>query len=105
MVCDELKRVTSDVSVEEMDRAKAQLKASIMMSMESSGSRCEQIARQLQIFGRILDAEEILAAIDAVQPEQVMKSAAGIFSATPTLTAMGDLAKLESWDSIRNRLA
>lgn len=105
VVCDELKRVTSDVSGEEMDRAKAQLKASIMMSMESSGSRCEQIARQLQIFGRILDAEEILAAIDAVQPEQVMQSAAGIFSATPTVTAMGDLAKLESWDSIRNRLA
>lgn len=105
VVCDEVMRVTRDIVEEEMDRAKAQLKASIMMSMESSGSCCEQIARQLQIFGRILTAEEILADIEAVTAEEVMDLGRRLFSSAPTIAAMGDLSHLEPWDAIRARLS
>lgn len=105
VVCDELMKVTQSVEDEEVDRAKAQLKASIMMSMESSGSRCEQIARQWQIFGRILGPEEILAHINEVDASMVIAAARRVFASRPTVAAMGDLRGLESYDQITARLS
>ena len=42
------------VTEQELARARAQVKASLLMSLESTGSRCEQLARQLQVFGRVV---------------------------------------------------
>ena len=36
------------------------------MSLETTGSRCEQLARQWQIFGRVIPAAETVAKIEAV---------------------------------------
>ena len=48
VVCDEIKKILDDgVSEDETKRAKAQLKASILMSMENSSARCERMAQQL----------------------------------------------------------
>ena len=55
---DELRKVQTSVSDAELARAKAQVKASVLMSLESTGSRCEQLARQIQVFGRVLSTEE-----------------------------------------------
>ena len=51
---EELRKVQSEVNEPELDRARAQVKASLLMSLESTGSRCEQLARQLQVFGRVI---------------------------------------------------
>ena len=53
----------------EVARSKAQLKAGLLMSLESSSSRAEQMARQLMVMGRLLDVRELVAKIDAVTPE------------------------------------
>ena len=45
------------VSQEELNRARAQVKAGLLMSLESTGSRCEQVARQMQVFGRVIPTE------------------------------------------------
>uniref|UniRef100_A0A6P4FNC8 Uncharacterized zinc protease RF_0338-like n=1 Tax=Drosophila rhopaloa TaxID=1041015 RepID=A0A6P4FNC8_DRORH len=54
----ELQKVQQSVGMDELSRARAQLKSSLLMSLESTGSRCEQIARQLQIFGRLIPIAE-----------------------------------------------
>ncbi len=51
---EELRKVQTSVTEAELSRAKAQVKASVLMSLESTGSRCEQLARQIQVFGRVL---------------------------------------------------
>ena len=43
----------------EVERAKAQLKAGLLMSLESSSARAEQMARQLLVYGRLLSAAEL----------------------------------------------
>src|SRR3546814_4459699 len=66
VVCDELAKLTQSVSEEELDRARAQLRASLLMSRESSSSRAEQIAQHLLIYGREVTVEEIQSKIAAV---------------------------------------
>jgi predicted Zn-dependent peptidase len=102
---EELRRVQQDVTVEELDRAKAQLRASLLMSLESTGSRCEQLARQLQVHGRIIPVEETKAKIAAVTVDQVQALAARVFRATPTLAALGPAGKVPALPAIAEKLA
>lgn len=64
VLLDELRRISDGISAEEIARARAQVKSSLLMSLESTGSRCEQIARQMQLFGRIIDTSETVAKIE-----------------------------------------
>lgn len=102
---EELRRVQGDVTEEELARAKAQLRASLLMSLESTGSRCEQIARQLQVFGRIIPTEETKQRIAAVTVEDIQRAATRIFRGKPTLAAMGPIGKVLSLAEIGGKLA
>ena len=59
------------------------------MSLESTGSRCEQLARQIQVFGRVIPTEKTIGKIMAVTPEDVQRTAARHFRGNPTLATMG----------------
>ncbi len=100
-----LRAVQRDVTEEELARAKAQLRASLLMSLESTGSRCEQLARQLQVFGRVIPVGETKAKIAAVTVEQVQEAAAQMFRARPTLAAMGPAEHVPDVGTIMERLA
>lgn len=100
-----LRAVQRDVTGEELARAKAQLRASLLMSLESTGSRCEQLARQLQVHGRVIPVEETKAKIAAVTVEQVQQAAAMMFRARPTLAVMGPAENVPGVDAIMERLA
>jgi predicted Zn-dependent peptidase len=77
-----------------------------MMSLESPSSRCEQFARQLLIFGRPLPTSEIVARVDAVDIAALNRFAERLLSETrPTLTAMGPIRHLESYDGFAARFA
>jgi predicted Zn-dependent peptidase len=102
---EELRRVQKDVTEDELARAKAQLRASLLMSLESTGSRCEQLARQLQVYGRIIPVEETKAKIAAVTVDQVQALAARMFRATPTLAALGPAGKVPPLPVIAEKLA
>ncbi|MDJ0386544.1 pitrilysin family protein [Roseomonas sp. E05] len=102
---EELRRVQHDVTEDELNRAKAQLRASVLMSLESTGSRCEQLARQIQVHGRVIPVEETKARIAAVTVEQVQQAAAQIFRSRPTLAALGPAGKVPSLPTIAEKLA
>ncbi len=61
-----MKRAADDMSEAEVNRAKAQLKAGLLMGLESPSSRAERNARLLSIWGRVPDLDEAVARIDAV---------------------------------------
>lgn len=104
VVCDELVGVADTLNADEIARARAQLKAGILMARESTGSRCEQLAQQLLIYGRPLPPEEIVARIDAVGRGEVAGVARRILSSPPTLAAIGPIGRLEPLERIRRRL-
>ena len=97
---EELRKVQTSVTEAELARAKAQVKASVLMSLESTGSRCEQLARQIQVFGRVLSTEETVRKIMAVTPEDIQRAAVRHFRGKPTLAAMGPANRVPGLASI-----
>ena len=69
VVCDQILELIDQPAEEELIRARAQLKASLMMALESCFAQSEDLARQLLIFGRRMPPDEIIAKIDAVDEE------------------------------------
>ncbi|GLR66509.1 peptidase M16 [Acidocella aquatica] len=102
---EELAKVQLAVSEAELNRARAQLKAGLLMSLESTGSRCEQLARQWQIFGRVIPAAETVAKIEAVTQADVCAAAAKIFKSRPTLATIGPIGQVPKLSSIIDSLA
>ncbi|MBS0561881.1 MAG: insulinase family protein, partial [Proteobacteria bacterium] len=78
---------------------------SVLMSLESTGSRCEQLARQLQVWGRVIPTAETVAKLQAVTPAQVSAAAARLFRAAPTLATMGPADRVPAVAAIADRLA
>jgi predicted Zn-dependent peptidase len=74
VVVGELNDAVGNLSEPEVARAKAQMKAGLLMALESSGARAEQLARQMLVHGRIIPVDEIVAKIDAVTVESARKA-------------------------------
>jgi predicted Zn-dependent peptidase len=104
VVCDEIMKVTQEIQTDEVRRARAQLKASILMSMESTSSRCEQAARQMLAHGHPVPAEEVVAKVEAVDEANVLRVARRLFTGKPTFAAIGPLGRVESFDKVMARL-
>ena len=68
----ELRALKKDgVTAEELARAKEHLKGSLMLSLESTSSRMNRLAKQELRFGAFFSLDEMLGAIDTVRPEEV----------------------------------
>jgi predicted Zn-dependent peptidase len=75
------------------------------MSLESTGSRCEQLARQLQVFGRVVPTQETVTKINAVTTADVCRAASRLFRGTPTLATMGPAERVPALAEIAEKLA
>ena len=100
----ELNTSPSSISEKEIDRGKASLKASLMMSRESSNSRCRSAANQLLNHNRIIDPSEILEKINAVSKESVERIARQIVKGPMTISSIGPIKNLEKLEQIQLRL-
>jgi len=80
----------------ELQRAKDQLKVSIMLSLESTSARMSNLARQEIFFGRQFTLDEILERINRVTTSDVQRVAGEIFSSNDlAITAVGQLGSLD----------
>ncbi len=105
VVCDELNDVASGVSGAEVNRAKAQLRASLLMARESVSSCSEALARQIMLFGKPSDDYKLLAQIDDVTGESVSQLAARLISAAPpAIAAVGPSTRIMSNEALATRL-
>lgn len=105
VVSDELKKICQEnVLDKELDRVKVQLKASILMALESSSSTAEVIARQRLIHGRVIPVEEIVERIENVSKEDIRRMAEQIFTQKPTYTLLGNLKEYPSYEQLQKYL-
>jgi predicted Zn-dependent peptidase len=104
-ICNEVIRIEDGLTLVELNRAKTQMKAGLLMSLESSSARCEQLAQHLLIHGKPFDPLEIVGRIEMVDDAAIHRVVARWRSAPPTLAALGPLSGLEEFDSIRDRFA
>ncbi len=84
-----LAQATHEISEAEIRRAKAQMKVSLVAALESPGARAQQLARQLQVYGRPIPIEERIARVEAISDEEVRKTGAAMLRSSPTIAVIG----------------
>jgi predicted Zn-dependent peptidase len=85
---DEMKRAVDDLSPAEVARARAQMKAGLLMGLESPSNRAERLARLVQIWDRVPPLEETVEMIDAVTTGDVREFAQSMAAAAPVALAL-----------------
>ncbi|MDP5307628.1 M16 family metallopeptidase [Paracoccus spongiarum] len=106
LTIDEMRRAAGDLTEAEVARAKAQLRAGLLMGLESPSSQAERIARVLAIWGRVLDPTEVAERIAAVSLADVRGHAERLIgSARPALALYGPVKAAPSLDRLAERLA
>ena len=103
VIAGEMRAVAGKVTSAELSRARAQLKASTLMALESTGARCERLAQNLMVYGRIVPIEEIVTKIDAIDEASVERVAARLLTSAPTVAAVGPLGQLGDYGAIASR--
>lgn len=101
---DNMVRLCHNVTDEEVDRAKTQLKAAMLMQMDSFSNVAEDIGRQMLTYGRRMSNAEVFARIDAITTADVKATANRVINDEDhALAAIGPIFELPDYNWIRRR--
>lgn len=94
LVCREIRRIgRTGIGGKELERAKTQMKGSLMLSLESSHSRMSKLAKDELIYGKHTSLDDMLAHIDRVSEEQMFNVGRQFFKLDSlAITGLGPLA-------------
>jgi predicted Zn-dependent peptidase len=97
LVVDEIVNATANISEAEIARAKAQMKAGLLMALESSGDRIGQLARQMMVWGRPVPLDELVEKVEAVTVESARAAGRALIArGKPAIAVLGLGSGLES---------
>ena len=103
---DEMRRAADDMTEAEVARARAQMKAGLLMGLESPSNRAERLARMMQIWNRVPAPDEIVAHIDAVDTGAVRDFAGAMAAeAGAALALYGPVEAAPTLDALNERRA
>jgi predicted Zn-dependent peptidase len=105
VLLDELRKSTETITDEEVVRVRNQIRAGLLMSLESPSSRAGQLARQQILWGRHIPLQETVDRINRITSERVKQVASQIFdTGRISLAGIGPVAKLPDYQTIADRL-
>jgi predicted Zn-dependent peptidase len=105
VVVDQLAAAADGIEEKEVARAKAQMKAGLLMALESSSTRAEQLARQMIAYGRPIPVDEIVAKVEAVTAESARAAGRALIArSAPAVAALGPANGLETAAAIAESL-
>ncbi|MEM9318423.1 MAG: pitrilysin family protein [Pseudomonadota bacterium] len=106
LTIDELRRSADGLRAAELDRARAQMKAGMLMGLESPSARAERLARLMGIWNRVPPLEETVARIDAVTLDDLRNLGSTIAGCGKSAMALyGPVAEAPSLQQMAERLA
>ena len=73
----------------EVKRARAQMQAGLLMSLESAQGRADHMARSIEVFGRLLTVEELVAQLDAVDPASARSAGSLLLDGRAAIASVG----------------
>jgi len=104
VLCDELINSPKNLTEKEIEKSKAQLKTSTLMSIESTMANATIAAYQLFRYGKLIDMKERIEKINNVTKTSIEKVANKLLSSKPTISSIGPIKQLEYLEKIQNRL-
>ena len=105
VVCAELKKAASTITEEEVNRSINQMQAGLLMGLESTSHRCERLAKQMHLFGRVIPMEEVLEKLGRVNVKSVQAACQTVLTGRPTLTTLGLVEHVMAYDDLIADLA
>ncbi|WP_137132574.1 pitrilysin family protein [Rhizobium sp. FY34] len=106
VILDELRKSSDLIHQQEIDRARAQIRAQLLMGQESPAARAGQIARQMILYGRMIPNTEMMERLAGITPQRLTDLAGRLFFDTvPTLSAIGPVEKLAPLSDITAALS
>lgn len=95
VILQELRKSSEVIHQQEIDRARAQIRAQLLMGQESPAARAGQIARQMILYGRMIPNQEMMERLEGITTSRLTDLAGRLFFDTvPTLSAIGPIEKL-----------
>ncbi len=104
VTCEELRKITQDITEEEITRAKARVKSSILMAREESENRCHKNATQLLMLDRVIPKEETIEKYLKVTSDDIKRVAKNIFSSEPSIASVGPIDKVCDYETLKSLL-
>jgi predicted Zn-dependent peptidase len=105
LVVDEIANTAETISEAEVARAKAQMKAGLLMALEGSGQRIAQLAHHMLTYGRPIPLDEVVAKIEAVTVESARAAGRALIRrGKPAIAVLGLGSGLESAAAIAETL-
>ena len=97
LIRQEVDRIVKDgLTMQEFEQARAQLKGSYILGLESTSSRMNALGRRKLLLNAEQTEEEVIAKIDAITYDQVFQLTRKLLSAKPSVSLVGKGAeKLE----------
>jgi predicted Zn-dependent peptidase len=101
VIVNELKKASENIRQEEIDRARAQIRAQLLMGQESPAARAGQIARQMMLYGRPIPNNELMQRLSDITTDRLTDLSGRLFfNNTPTLSAIGPVNDLTPYEEI-----
>ncbi len=105
-IIDELRRSIEKISQNDLNKAKSQIKASLLMGLESTSNRCERLARTLSVWNRVIPLPETIDKINRVSLSHIRQFAEKIFSRPkPALALYGPIKNAPTLDKLVKKLS
>jgi processing peptidase subunit beta len=102
----EWSRLSFNVTEAETERAKAQLKASILLSLDGTTAIAEDVGRQIVTTGRRMEPNEIERVIGQITEKDVMRFANQyLWDKDVAVSAVGSIEGLLDYNRIRNDMS
>ena len=86
---DVLAETAAGLTGAELNRARAQVEAGLLMALETAQGRADQLARSIEVFGRVLSLEELLAQIRGVTVDEARSAGEALLAAPAAVASVG----------------
>ncbi len=105
VILQELRKASEHIENSEIERARSQIRAHLLMGQESPAARAGQIARQMLLYGHPISNAEMMERLEGITPERLTDLSGRLFFDTkPTLSAVGPLENLAQMKEIATSL-
>jgi len=103
IVSNEVHKLSKRIYDNEIERARSQIRASLLMSMESTTFRATRLCDDFSRYGRYITNAEILDRVQEINSDSLIKTLFKIFTSNNiTVTSLGNSRGIYDYDKIKN---